>query len=114
LYNNRGIYQKSFKKPKGKTKMIKLKALEWNGASPYHPDVTFQSFIITPTVIEMWGTIIYRNGGTDLSGFIKLVVGKLDKTSTTENENIITKISPKQYKQETEPYWKVLQCHKII
>jgi hypothetical protein len=46
-------------------------------------------------------------------GFIKLVVGKLDKTSTTEDENIITKISPKQYKQETEPYWKVLQCHQI-
>jgi hypothetical protein len=55
---------------------------------------------------------IYRNGDTYLLGFIKLGVGKLDKTSTTENENIISKISPKQYKQETEPYWKVLQCHK--
>jgi hypothetical protein len=71
--------------------------------------VTFQSFIITPPDLEMWGAI-YRNEDTYLLGFIKLVVGKLDKTSTTENENIISKISPKKYKQETEPYWKVLQC----
>jgi uncharacterized membrane protein YgaE (UPF0421/DUF939 family) len=46
-----------------------------------------------------------------LLDFIKLVVGKIDRTSTTESENIITKISPKKYKQQTEQYWKVLQCH---
>jgi hypothetical protein len=59
----------------------------------------------------MWSATS-RKGDTYLLGFIKLVVGKLDKTSTIENENIITKKSPTQYTQETETYWKVLQCHK--
>jgi hypothetical protein len=43
--------KKSFKKPKGKKKINTLTALEWNDASPYHPDGTFQSFIIIPTAI---------------------------------------------------------------
>jgi hypothetical protein len=64
-----------------------------------------------PTAVEMWGAT-YRNGDTYLLDFIKLVVCKIDKTSTTENENSIIKISPKQYKQETEPYWKVLKWQK--
>jgi len=62
--------KKSFKKPKSKTKMKDLTNIEWNDAEPDHPDVTFQSFVVTPTVIEIWNAM-YRDGDTDLLDFIK-------------------------------------------
>ena len=84
--------------------MKDLTNIEWNDAEPDHPDVTFQSFVVTPTVIEIWNAM-YRDGDTDLLDFIK----DIKKNPGTVK---LPKISPRQYKIQTEPYWKILKCHK--